>query len=260
MHTRRKKGFTQSLVQTLLILPVIIGGVFIMIKHSLALGFGLGAIVAALKFRTSVDDTKDASFIFLAIAIGLASGVELLVAGTISMLFCYMIIGLWYLDFGSAPARLEGDLAKRRLDRAMAIANRTGAFVARLDDEVLKSLAPEQLEALAARARQRKRKLLDEDEGPVTGEREAAPSAKLLRLFTNDPVQARATVEPFLGEYLQEWRFARAATLEDGTHWIEYSGKLPATMIPQQLLYDVRTRSAPHVIRCELKPGGSVNA
>jgi hypothetical protein len=42
------------------------------------------------------------------------------------------------------------------MERALATANRTGMFVAKLDEEVLDNLAPEQLEAIADRAWRRR--------------------------------------------------------------------------------------------------------
>ncbi|MCU0624268.1 MAG: DUF4956 domain-containing protein [Gemmatimonadaceae bacterium] len=270
MFARQKKGFQQALVQSLLILPVVVTGIVILVQNSLALAFGLGAIVAAVRFRTNIDDSKDAAFIFAAMAIGLACGVELAAAGVLSVLFNLVVMGLWYTDFGRAPANLEGEMAQRRLERALAVANRTGAFVARMDEEVLKALAPEQLEALAARAKRRKKKLTGE---PTTEERAvgAAPAThppappldaeQVLRVYARDPAAARAAVEALLGEYLAEWRFLRVVPEgTDGVQRIDYLGRLAPNTIPQQVLYDVRTRSTPHVMRCELKPRGPDDA
>jgi uncharacterized membrane protein YhiD involved in acid resistance len=264
MFARQKKGFQQALVQSLVILPVVVTGIVILVQNSLALAFGLGAIVAAVRFRTNIEDSKDAAFIFAAMAIGLACGVELAAAGVLSFLFNLVVIGIWYTDFGRTPPNLEGEMAKRRLDRALAVANRTGAFVARMDDEVLKALAPEQLEALALRAQRRKKKLTGE---PTTTEERAitvkAPKAadpagpQVLHVFTRDPDAARAAVEALVGEYLPDWRFLRATPDgTDGVQRIEYLGTLGPSVIPQQVLYDIRTRSTPHVMRCELKPRG----
>ena len=68
--TRQKKGFRQSVVQTLIILPIVVAGVVFMVKNSVALAFSLGGIVAAVSFRNTLRDTKDAVYIFLAIARG----------------------------------------------------------------------------------------------------------------------------------------------------------------------------------------------
>lgn len=255
MFARKKKGYQQALVQSLLILPVVVTGIVILVQHSLALAFGLGAIVAAVRFRTNIEDSKDAAFIFAAMAIGLACGVELPVAALLSACFNAVMIALWVTDFGASPANLEGDLARRRLDRALAIANRTGAFIARMDEEVLKSLAPEQLEALATRARRRREKLVGEP--ATTGERPPSPNL-VVRVLTRDPEAARPLVEPVLHGHLAEWRYLRALPAgADGVAALEYAGRLSDATIPQQVLYDVRTRGAPHVIRCELEPRGS---
>ena len=48
-------------------------------------------------------------------------------------------------------ARLEGEIAEKRLERARELA-RTGTFVARIDDEVFKNMSREQLEGVAERA------------------------------------------------------------------------------------------------------------
>lgn len=265
MFARQKKGFQQALVQSLLILPVVVACIVILVQNSVALAFGLGAIVAAVRFRTSIDDSKDASFIFACMAIGLACGVELGAAAVLSVLFNLVVIGLWYTDFGRAPANLEGEMAQRRLERALAVANRTGAFVARMDDEVLKALGPDQLEALALRAKRRKKKLTGESttEERVVVTKAPAPAEpppdaeQVLRVFSRDPDAARATVEALLGEYLAEWRFLRVVPDgADGVQRLEYLGRLAPNTIPQQVLYDVRTRSTPHVMRCELKPRG----
>ncbi|MDX2183837.1 MAG: DUF4956 domain-containing protein [Gemmatimonadaceae bacterium] len=253
MFSRQKKGYSQPLVQSLLILPVVVTGIVILVQNSLALAFGLGAIVAAVRFRTNIEDSKDAAFIFLAMAVGLACGVELPVAATLSVLFNVVVMVLWYNDFGRAPANLEGEMAKRRLDRALAIANRTGAFVARMDEEVLKALAPEQLEALASRAQRRKAKLTGEK---TTTAENAADAPQVLHVHTRDPDAARPVVEPLLNDYLTDWRFLRAVPSGEGVYRLEYLGRLAANIIPAQVLYDVRTKSTPHVMRCELKPRG----
>jgi hypothetical protein len=253
MFSRQKKGYSQPLVQSLLILPVVVTGIVILVQNSLALAFGLGAIVAAVRFRTNIEDSKDAAFIFLAMAVGLACGVELPVAATLSVLFNVVVMVLWYNDFGRAPANLEGEMAKRRLDRALAIANRTGAFVARMDEEVLKALAPEQLEALASRAQRRKAKLTGEKANTAEN---AADAPQVLRVHTRDPDAARPVVEPLLNDYLTDWRFLRAVPAGEGVYRLEYLGRLAANIIPAQVLYDVRTKSTPHVMRCELQPKG----
>jgi hypothetical protein len=245
--TRRKKGYQQSMVQSFIILPVVVAAIVVLVKHSLSLAFSLGAIVAAVKFRSTLEDSKDAVYIFLVMAVGLACGVDIPVAGVVSFLFNMIILALWYADFGRTPAPLEGIQAQRRLDRAMAIANRTGAFVARVDEEILKTLAPEQLDALAERAVKRRKRMSEEkdDNRPAID--------VMLRVQALDAGAARETVEKYIGDYMSTWRYSGIHQETGEIPWIEYTGRLAEKMIKQQVLYDVRTRGAPHVLKVELK-------
>ncbi|MGZ8494089.1 MAG: DUF4956 domain-containing protein, partial [Gemmatirosa sp.] len=145
MLTRERKGYRQSTVHTLVLLPVVVAGVVVLVKTSLALAFSLAGIVAAVRFRNTLDDSKDATFLFLAVGVGLAAGVELDVALVLSVLFNAATLALFYTDFARTPPAAEGERARRQLERAMAIANRTSQFVARVDEEVLRTLAPAQL-------------------------------------------------------------------------------------------------------------------
>lgn len=258
--TRAKRGFLQSVVQSLVILPIVVAGVLVLVKHSLALAFSLGAVVAAVRFRSTLEDSKDAVYIFLALGIGLASGVQVPVAVVLSALFNAAVLILWYTDFGRAPAALEGGLAQRRLDSARADANRTGMFIARLDAEVLESLSPDQLDALADRAWRRKKrnaKRKVQEPSPTTevttGEGAVvAPFESLLRVHVQDPAAARAVVDALLPGFFPRWRYGGVVHEPDGTHWLEYGVAPPENIVPQQVLYELRTRSESKVLKAEL--------
>jgi hypothetical protein len=64
MSARKVPGHDQSIVQTLLILPIVVAGVVLIVQNSLALAFSLAGVVAAVRFRTTLDDTRDVVFIF----------------------------------------------------------------------------------------------------------------------------------------------------------------------------------------------------
>lgn len=228
--TRRKKGFQQSVVQTYLILPVVAAGIVVMVKHSLALAFSLGGIVAAVRFRTSLDDSKDAAGIFVVIAIGMAAAVAPSVSFVISIGFNLLMLFLWYTDFGK-PVALEGRSAERKLEKALAEHNRTGMFLAKMDEEVLKQMSPEQLEALADRAwRRRKRNdpdLAEEDES----EAPRPQFERLLRIKTADVERGRELVEPKFDSLFSEWKFL-GTVLENEIRVLEYGVTLAATVTP----------------------------
>jgi hypothetical protein len=85
--TRSRRGYQQSVVQLMIVLPVIVSGIVVLVKYSLALAFSLGGIAAAVRFRNTLEDSKDAAYIFLMMGLGIASAVDLPVAAVISVVF-----------------------------------------------------------------------------------------------------------------------------------------------------------------------------
>lgn len=101
MATRRRKGFDQSVVQTMVVLALAVAGVVVIVRNSLALAFSLAGIVGAVRFRNSLPDTRDTLYIFLSIGIGLAAGVEALAAAfVLSAVFNYVSLFMWRTDYG----------------------------------------------------------------------------------------------------------------------------------------------------------------
>src|SRR5438477_10413835 len=117
-----------------MVLPIVVAGIVVLVKYSITLAFSLAGIVAAVRFRNTLDDSKDAVYIFLATAIGLASAVDLPVASVISLLFNPVALVLWYTDFGRSPSP-AARLAERRLQRAMGQMSGTATFADRADGQ-----------------------------------------------------------------------------------------------------------------------------
>ena len=246
--TRQKRGYRQSVVQSLILLPVVVAGVVVLVKFSLALAFSLAGIVAAVRFRNTLEDSKDAVYIFVATGVGLAAGVELTVALALSLVFNLVTVLLFEFDFGRTPARLEGDMAQATLRRALATANRTSQFVARLDREVLEQLAPEQLEALADRAWRRRK-----DAEPDTGEDEGPRHDAVLRVRTDGSTRSHEAVETALVRHAKSWHLERSETAAEGGQVLEYVLKLRKSVQPTSFLDAVRGEGTKGVLDAELK-------
>ncbi len=240
--TRRRKGFRQSVVQTLLILPMVVAGVVFLVKNSLALAFSLGGIVAAVSFRNTLRDTKDAVYIFLAIGVGLAAGVQsVALAAALSVTFNVVILILWWTDFGRAPVHLQGPPAQRRLRRALAAADRPDALVAVLDDQILKSLSPDQLDAVAERARRRR-----------AGGSKPKPAWRLELHVAGTVEDARRAAESVLEASTKRWEFVRATRDAVGGDVLEYRVRLRKSVPADALIRNLRNDAAPQVTRAEL--------
>jgi len=97
-------GTSKTFVRALMVLPICGSTVVLLIQDSLALAFGLAALVAAVRFRVALAEAIDGIYIFAAICIGLAAGIGYLgVAAVMAMFFCLVNAVLWHMDYGRNP-------------------------------------------------------------------------------------------------------------------------------------------------------------
>ncbi len=103
--TSRTRRIDQSFLQTIMVLPLLVTGIAMIVLNSIALAFSLAGIVAAVRFRFSLDQPSDAMYIFVAIGIGLASGIGALgIAYVISLTFVLATLVIWKLEYGKTLA------------------------------------------------------------------------------------------------------------------------------------------------------------
>jgi hypothetical protein len=101
LGVRDDDEYDQSLINTILVLPLVVTGIVIIVQNSLALAFSLAGIAGAVRFRNSLKSSGDALFILLAVAIGLSAGIGAVeLAAVLSMGFNYVFIALWMLEYG----------------------------------------------------------------------------------------------------------------------------------------------------------------
>jgi hypothetical protein len=198
-----------------------------------------------VRFRNSLEDSKDAVYVFLVTGIGIAAAVDLPVALVISLLFNVIIVALWMTDFGRTAVELDGRVAERRLQRARQLA-RTGTFVARIDDEVLANMSAEQLEGLAERVTRRAR--AHGGDGDQAGERVEIR----LRIKTRDPVGMRPIIENRLSESTKRWSVGSVTMDADGATVIDYLVLPKKSKTGEQLLALVRAAGGAQLMDAEL--------
>jgi hypothetical protein len=213
---RHKRGFQQSLAQTLVILPIVVAVVVVLVKHSVALAFSLGGIVGAVAFRHRLEDTKDAVYIFVTIAVGLAVGVQAYTVGFgASIFFNLVVLGLWLTDFARVPGQLVPAIAAKRVQLAKdSVADRRSRdYVVQLDQQLLQSMTPDQLKALADRALERgqefQSRIADQPRRP-----EAADTTVVIRCRDDTVAGVKATAEAILARETKEWRFEEEGAAE----------------------------------------------
>ena len=104
MAIKHPQGYRKAFVEALIVLPICATTVVLLIQDSLALAFGLAALVTAVRFRVRLPDALDGIYVFAAICVGLASGIGYLGVGLVmTAFFCFASVILWGIDYGSNP-------------------------------------------------------------------------------------------------------------------------------------------------------------
>lgn len=253
--TRRTRGYQQSLMHTLVILPIVVAGVVILVKNSIALAFSLGGIVGAIAFRNRLQDTKDAVHVFVAIGVGLACGVEGLgIAYTLSIFYNAVNLALWMGDVGRLPPGLVGPPAAARLDALKSPASGSGAvLVSQIDSLLLKSMSRDQLDVLVQRADKRRRNLEEQIEGEVPGGKR---KVRLRVAAPPDVLEAhRAEAESVLNRLMKEWQLAESSSA-NGQAVAVYEGRIKKKVDTANLQAELKAVLGEKAGKVEVEPAG----
>jgi hypothetical protein len=223
------------------------------------LAFGLGGVVGAVSFRNRLADPKDAIYIFVAIAVGLAAGFQVMaVAAVISIFFNLVVLLAWRFDFGRMPATLEAGIAQRRYERVRAAAPMPTDFVNLVDKQLLRSMTPDQLQAIAQRAASRSRKAVEALDlpGEAEGAEEKKPrfdSTLRITMQPDDAAAVRQAVEQVLGGQTKRWEFEKAGAGDSGRAMAQYKVRFKKS-IPSTLVVEAMRRSVlPRVVTIDVR-------
>jgi len=95
-------SYSQTFVASLVIMPVIIAMMMSMMAGSVVVAFGLLAVFAVVRFRSSLKDTRDTIFVMWAILEGMGVGTQRFSTSLISALGIGLVITYVYvISFGS---------------------------------------------------------------------------------------------------------------------------------------------------------------
>ena len=220
MSARPGKTHDQAIAQTLLILPLVVAGVVLTVRDSLALAFSLGGVVAAVRFRTTLSDARDIVFIFLAIGVGFSAGVQVItVAALLSMTFNFVLIALWRYDFGRNV--LEATGAPKWAEPLSDLTTQKDGVDNVPDRALILSLTPLKVEALETRFHRLRDRIGHNPKKPRYN--------AVVTLTTNTLSEAEEKVEEALEASTKRWRLDEVVT-NDGK--------------PSELYYLVSTRKS----------------
>jgi hypothetical protein len=253
MSDRRKsRAFDQSMVETLIILPIVVAGTVLVVRNSLALAFSLAGVVAAVRFRTSLSDTRDVVFIFLAIAVGFAAGVEtLILAAVVSIVFNYVLLLSWRFDFGrnalqantSNTEQLKGPLEE------LAATDSDGKEIP--DRELVLALTPTKVDVLAKKFNRIKAILGDDGEKPRYDAIVSVTSKKI--------GEAQKILEKVLDTHTKRWKLDEVISQKDRPSEVFYLARIKKSSSRDQLLTNLRAEANGTIDSAECEVGDALS-
>jgi hypothetical protein len=236
----KRLRYDPSLVQSVIILPVVVTGILLVVQHSIALAFALAGIVAAVRFRNNLKDPKDAVYIFLALGIGIASGVQALdVALVMSLVFNVMVLILWKYNVGSIYTGWHGRSAMLWASGPPTAGSNENQFMSVGDPGLVVAQLPET-------RREIKKRLAEQLNGMKTD--------GILLVHSAELETAREAVEDMLGEMTRDWRLAEVVPGEAGHSTAEYLLRLRKRSTPVDLLSALDERWSSQVAAAEYIP------
>jgi Domain of unknown function (DUF4956) len=250
MVTKQRRGYDQSVVQTVIILPMVVAGTLVLVQNSISLAFALGAVLAAVRFRNTLKDTKDAVYIFLALAVGVAAGVFSPVVGAVSSVaFNLVVLWLWRFNIGNIYVDQQGRVAPLRPGEALlGPGGKTGEFMAVGDPKLLEALTPDELDQVADRAAR-----LQAYIAARSDDTKKKRFSAIVLIHTTDPKAAQTSVDGVLEQQTKRWRLAEILPGGKGTTTLEYMVRLNDEVEPGALLDELKRLGAPSVVAAEFR-------
>ncbi|NUR73815.1 MAG: DUF4956 domain-containing protein [Hamadaea sp.] len=91
--THRNVSYSQSFVQTLVILGMLISLIMLVVGSNIARAFALVGALSVVRFRNAIKETRDVGFIFLVMGVGMATGTRFYVLAMVATAaICLVII------------------------------------------------------------------------------------------------------------------------------------------------------------------------
>ena len=94
--TRKGCSERQAMIHTLVLLTMTIAVAMMIIGNNLARAFGLVGAVSIIRFRTAVKNSRDMAFVFIAIVVGMSSGLGFSFLAIIATVF--FVVALLVLE------------------------------------------------------------------------------------------------------------------------------------------------------------------
>jgi hypothetical protein len=222
VRTRTRVKFDHSLVQTVIVLPIIVTAILVVVRDSLALAFSLAGIVAAVRFRNNLKESGDAVYIFGSIGIGFATGIHAIsVAAMLSIVFVVVELALWKFDFS---AEFERTFARLCLPSGADL-----AALHQLGGEPHKAATP-------------------------AGNGAGDDRMVLLRVYVDRVEDAQPVIEAVLARDAKRWMLEQVVAGANGPPLLTYRVRVRKSVGMDGLRERLLREGAPHVVAADEPP------
>ena len=121
-----------AVVQTQIVLAIVGALIMLVVGASLARAFGIVGVASLIRYRSKIDDPKDAVVMLSALAVGLAAGVGLFVLALFATMF--LVIALWIIE-GFEPQSRTFELSVKLGDHTADLRPKVEAILRRFKTE-----------------------------------------------------------------------------------------------------------------------------
>jgi len=220
-----------AMVQTLVILTMVVAGVMVVVGSDLARAFSLVGVVAAVRYRNTLKDPKDAVYIFIAIAIGMGCGFGVyLIAVWLSVAMTVTLLLMWKYRFGkmqraAVGAAFPGDGADGKKPAQRLYDLTATASAQRLEQDLERQVRLRHYADLTA------------------GDNIKKKANLALVIAATDANKAQNYIEKTLAEQGGKWQLAGMHSAENKTTIFEYVGRAPKENRPAALLAALQAKA-----------------
>jgi hypothetical protein len=229
--TRMRKQMDASVVTTIVLLPIAVAAILVIVQDSLAVAFSLAGIAGLVRFRNALDDTRDAMYVVIAIAVGLGAGVGTLEASAaLTGLYNLAVVSLWKWNT-SQPMIADIALGEQTVPEGRTVLEaltKEGERHPKPVAEWFETAKTVPLDGQAPKAE------------PNSGKREG-----MLRVHATDNIPTRRDIEEVLNSHTKRWALETDDPGPDNLPTLTYSIRLKKRIPPEILLEALRARLGP---------------
>lgn len=106
--THRNISYSQSYVQTLVVLGMLIALIMLVVGSNIARAFALVGALSVVRFRNAIKETRDVGFIFLVMGVGMAAGTRFYTLAVVAAVaICLVIVVMYRFNWFAADVQRQ---------------------------------------------------------------------------------------------------------------------------------------------------------